>query len=113
VIVIEGSDQIINAKFCYGPMDLVALSLEDILVYVCFSGGEWFQHSTETTDKNGRLTVNFGKLLPVGLHSIRLIVHGDLSFVSMFVAVAPPKTPVVVFRYVFSSSEFVDSKHPF
>ena len=31
VIVIEGSEQVIHARFCYGPMDLVALSLETVL----------------------------------------------------------------------------------
>ena len=31
VIVIEGSEQVIHARFCYGPMDLVALSLVTVL----------------------------------------------------------------------------------
>ena len=31
MIVIEGSEQVIHARFCYGPMDLVALSLETVL----------------------------------------------------------------------------------
>lgn len=41
VITVEGNDQILHAKFCYGPMDLVALSREEVLVFVCPSGGEW------------------------------------------------------------------------
>ena len=70
-------------------------------MYICVQGGEWYLNSTETTDKNGRLLVNLGKLLPVGVHSVRLIVQGDRSFIRLFVAVVPKKTPTVVFRYYF------------
>lgn len=41
IITVEGNDQILNARFCYGPMDLVALSREEVMVFICPSGGEW------------------------------------------------------------------------
>jgi hypothetical protein len=97
VITVEGNDQILHAKFCYGPMDLVALSREEVMVYVCPSGGEWYQHCSECTDTHGRLNINLGKQLPVGIHSVKMIVRGDHSFLNMFVAVVPNSTRCVVF----------------
>ena len=61
-------------------MDLVALSQENVLVYVLPSGGEWTLRGMETTDKHGRLSIDLGKSLPVGIHHVRLIVQGDREF---------------------------------
>uniref|UniRef100_A0A914C020 DDHD domain-containing protein n=1 Tax=Acrobeloides nanus TaxID=290746 RepID=A0A914C020_9BILA len=97
IIVPEGSDQIIHARFCYGPMDLVALSREEILIFVCPFGGEWYQTGSEMTDTHGRLTVNLGKRLAIGIHKIKMIVAGDHSFLDMFITVVPPETRCVVF----------------
>lgn len=43
VICVEGTEQIIHARFCYGPMDLVALSRENISAYIRPTGviGSW------------------------------------------------------------------------
>jgi hypothetical protein len=38
-----------------------------------------------------------GKQLPVGIHSVKMIVRGDHSFLNMFVAVVPNSTRCVVF----------------
>lgn len=56
VIAVEGSEQLVNARFCYGPMDLVSLSRELISVYVCPVGGDWELISVETTDSHGRIS---------------------------------------------------------
>lgn len=77
LILVEGAEQIIHARFCYGPMDLVALSYENVLVYVLPSGGDWHLRGVETTDKNGRLSINLDRELPIGMHNVRLIVQGD------------------------------------
>ncbi|KAI6241593.1 DDHD domain-containing protein [Aphelenchoides fujianensis] len=97
IITVEGSDLVINARFCYGPMDLVALSREEVIVFVCPSGGEWYQQCAECTDAHGRLNINLGKQLPVGIHAVKMIVRGDHSFLNMYIAVVPPATRCVVF----------------
>lgn len=98
VIVVEGSGQdIIHARFCYGPMDLVALSSENILVYVCPYNSKWLLNSREMTDTHGRVSVRLNQVLPIGIHSVRMIVEGDRSFLNLYVVVVPPKTECVVF----------------
>uniref|UniRef100_A0AC34RFZ1 DDHD domain-containing protein n=1 Tax=Panagrolaimus sp. JU765 TaxID=591449 RepID=A0AC34RFZ1_9BILA len=77
IIVVEGTEQVIHAKFCYGPMDLVALS--------------------QYTDSHGKLTVNLKQQLPIGIHTVKMIVGGDHSFLDMYIAVVPPETRCVVF----------------
>ncbi|KAL3118485.1 hypothetical protein niasHT_000250 [Heterodera trifolii] len=69
----------------------------NVLVYVLPSGGEWFLKGVETTDKNGRLSIDLGRSLPIGIHNVRLIVQGDHTYLSVNIAVVPPGTPVVVF----------------
>uniref|UniRef100_A0A915NAQ6 DDHD domain-containing protein n=1 Tax=Meloidogyne javanica TaxID=6303 RepID=A0A915NAQ6_MELJA len=85
LIVADAEEQIVNARFCYGPMDLVALSQENVLVYVLPSGGEWTLRGMETTDKHGRLSIDLGKSLPVD------------TFLSVSIAVVLKGTPIVVF----------------
>uniref|UniRef100_A0A7E4UTF1 DDHD domain-containing protein n=1 Tax=Panagrellus redivivus TaxID=6233 RepID=A0A7E4UTF1_PANRE len=97
IIVVEGHDQIIHAKFCYGPMDLVALSRENIHIYICPYGGDWYFSSTECTDAHGKLTVNLGQRLAIGIHAVKMIVSGDHSYLDMYIAVVPPETRCVVF----------------
>nr|CAD2140046.1 unnamed protein product [Meloidogyne enterolobii] len=97
LVVADAEEQIVNARFCYGPMDLVALSQENVLVYVLPSGGEWTLRGMETTDKHGRLSIDLGKSLPVGIHHVRLIVQGDHTFLSVSIAVVLKGTPIVVF----------------
>ncbi|KAF8358291.1 pitp-1 [Pristionchus pacificus] len=96
-LVVQGNEQIIHARFCYGPMDLVALTREAVNVYLCPARKEWFLHSSTETDSHGRLTVNLGRTLPCGIHSIKMIVQGDHSYLDAFIAVVPNETPIVVF----------------
>ena len=97
IIVVEGHDQFVNARFCYGPMDLVALSRERVLVYICPQGGDWYLNSSEYTDNHGKLAIRLKKQLPVGIHTVKMIVGGDHSYLDMYIAVVPPETRCVVF----------------
>ncbi|KAF7635329.1 DDHD domain-containing protein [Meloidogyne graminicola] len=97
LVVEDAEEQIVNARFCYGPMDLVALSQENVLVYVLQSGSEWSFKGVETTDKHGRVSINLGKSLPIGIHYVKLIVQGDHTFLSVSIAVVRRGTPLVVF----------------
>ncbi|PAV71775.1 hypothetical protein WR25_10238 isoform A [Diploscapter pachys] len=97
VLVVEGVEQILQAKFCYGPMDLVALSHELVSVFVCPQRGEWLEHGKFETENHGRLNVSFGKSLPCGLHSVKIVVHGDRSYLDALIAVVPPETRCVAF----------------
>lgn len=56
VICVEGTEQIIHARFCYGPMDLVALSRENISAYIRPTGGDWQLVKTDVTDSHGKIT---------------------------------------------------------
>lgn len=80
-------------------MDLVALSQEQIHVYIClFETNKWVFKSKEITDRHGRLTVNFDDMkLPLGIHSVRCIVQGDRSFVNLYLSIVLPKTQIIVF----------------
>uniref|UniRef100_A0A0N4ZNB4 DDHD domain-containing protein n=1 Tax=Parastrongyloides trichosuri TaxID=131310 RepID=A0A0N4ZNB4_PARTI len=99
VICIEGKDQCISARFCYGPMDLVALSREMIAIYYCTEGGEWAHHGNQLTDNHGRLMFNFDKSekLPVGRHQIKMIVIGDYTYLDLYLIVARNGSPCVIF----------------
>ncbi|KAK0416265.1 hypothetical protein QR680_012388 [Steinernema hermaphroditum] len=97
VVCMEGHEQIVAARFAYGPMDIVVLSRENVTVYVCPYGGEWQFHTTAVTDAHGRLTVSLGQRLAVGIHSVKMVVKGDHSYLDLFVAVVPQRTKCVVF----------------
>ncbi|CAJ0579026.1 unnamed protein product, partial [Mesorhabditis spiculigera] len=97
VLVVSGAEQSVLARFCYGPMDLVALTRETVSVFVCPSRGDWFEHSVHETDSHGRLHVSLGDTLPCGIHSIKMVVHGDHSYLDVYLAVVPPETRIVVF----------------
>uniref|UniRef100_A0A9J2PI88 DDHD domain-containing protein n=1 Tax=Ascaris lumbricoides TaxID=6252 RepID=A0A9J2PI88_ASCLU len=97
VIVVEGAEQQIHARFCYGPVDLVALSREKVSAYVCPVGGDWQLIASDTTDSHGRISFSMGTRLPVGIHCVKMIVHGDRSFLDLFIAVVPRGTRFVVF----------------
>ena len=56
VILVEGSEQQFSARFCYGPMDLVTLSRENVSAFVCPVGSDWQLIATELTDSHGRVT---------------------------------------------------------
>lgn len=97
ILVTPGSEVTVQAKFCYGPMDLVALTREPVSVFVCPQRGDWYEHGVFETDSHGRLEVKLGKQLPCGIHSIKIVTHGDRSYLDAFVAVVPDTTSCVVF----------------
>ncbi|CAI5445087.1 unnamed protein product [Caenorhabditis angaria] len=114
LLVTAGMDINISAKFCYGPMDLVALSREAVSVFVCPQRGEWYLHGVADTDSHGRLQVQLAKSLPCGIHSIKIVVHGDRSYLDTFVAVVPPATKCAVFSVdgSLTASVSVSGKDP-
>ncbi|VDM56683.1 unnamed protein product [Angiostrongylus costaricensis] len=97
VLVIAGSEVTVAAKFCYGPMDLAALTREQVSVFVCPQGGDWYEVGVYDTDSHGRLVVSLGNSLPCGIHSIKMVVHGDRSYLDSLVAIVPSTTHCVVF----------------
>ncbi|KHJ95597.1 DDHD domain protein [Oesophagostomum dentatum] len=97
VLVVAGSELSMTAKFCYGPMDLTALTRELASVFICPQRGDWYEVGAFETDSHGRLTVSLGNSLPCGIHSVKMVVHGDRSYLDSFVAVVPPTTKCVVF----------------
>ncbi|CAI4230432.1 unnamed protein product [Auanema sp. JU1783] len=97
VLVINGLEQNIHAKFFYGPMDLVALTRESVTVYVCPQRGDWYKVGTYETDSHGRLHLAMPQSLPCGVHNIKIVVHGDRSYLDVFLAVVPKDTRCVVF----------------
>ncbi|WKX98484.1 hypothetical protein Q1695_013847 [Nippostrongylus brasiliensis] len=97
VLVVAGSELTVSAKFYYGPMDLVALTREQVTVFVCPQRGDWYEVGVFETDSHGRLQVSLGMSLPCGIHSLKMVVHGDRSYLDSFVAVVPSTTRCVVF----------------
>ncbi|MFH4976919.1 hypothetical protein AB6A40_003628 [Gnathostoma spinigerum] len=114
VIIVEGGKPIINARFCYGPMDLVDLAREDISTYLHLVGCDWNLLSTNRTDMNGRISVSVPDRIPCGIHCAKMIVHGDRTFVDVFIAVLPYGTRCVVFSIdgSLTSSVSVTGKDP-
>ncbi|XGW16419.1 hypothetical protein V3C99_001689 [Haemonchus contortus] len=97
VLVVAGSEVNVMAKFCYGPMDLVALTREQVSVFLCPQRGDWYEVGVYDVDSHGRLVVSLGTSLPCGIHSLKMVVHGDRSYLDAFIAVVPSTTRCVVF----------------
>lgn len=97
ILAVAGSEVNVNAKFCYGPMDLTSLTREQVSVFVCPQRGDWYEVGVYVTDSHGRLVVSLGTSLPCGIHSVKMVVHGDRSYLDSFVAVVPSTTHCVVF----------------
>lgn len=58
VLITEGAEQVLSARFCYGPMDVVVLSGEQVDIYLCnmaAANPEWQLYGTEITDAHGRI----------------------------------------------------------
>ncbi|XP_047497336.1 protein retinal degeneration B-like isoform X9 [Penaeus chinensis] len=81
VIVREGAPQCIQARFMYGPLDMVALSGEKVDIHIMRDppGGDWQQISTEVTDKNGRISFTIApeKALGYGMYPVKMIVSSQ------------------------------------
>lgn len=79
IILGEGDTQVLQARFMYGPLDMVALTGEKVDIHVMKEtpAGEWCQLSTEVTDKGGRIVYQIPpeKSLGLGIYPVRMIVR--------------------------------------
>ncbi|UJR15164.1 hypothetical protein I4U23_002127 [Adineta vaga] len=115
-MVVDVRSQTINAKFHYGPIDMVCLVNEKVDVYVMRSApyGEWTLLDTVETDTHGRIryTIPEDKKLPLGLHPVKCVVRGDHTTVDLYLTVLPPKSEAVIFSIDGSfTSSFSVSHH--
>nr|CAG4636761.1 EOG090X00NX [Ceriodaphnia reticulata] len=118
IIVNETMPQLIEARFMYGPLDMVALTGEKVDVHFLrdATNGEWDHIATAVTDKTGRLvcTLPTDRTLPPGLHPIKMVVRGDHTYADLYLAVLPPRTQAVVFSIdgSFTASVSVTGRDP-
>ena len=100
VIVLEDNEQILNAKFSYGPLDF-ALSCEKVDIFIIGSNikDEWKFYACALTDNHGRIKYHLpkDKCLPLGMYQVKIVVKCDHSFVEFQMAVLPANTEAVVF----------------
>ncbi|CAF1217175.1 unnamed protein product [Adineta ricciae] len=116
IIIVDAKPQTIQAKFHYGPIDMVCLANEKVNIYVMRSApyGEWTLLETVETDTHGRIkyTIPVDKKLPLGLHPVKLVVRGDHTTVDLYLTVLPPKSEAVIFSIDGSfTSSFSVSHH--
>ncbi|UJR31517.1 hypothetical protein I4U23_019006 [Adineta vaga] len=116
IMIVDAKPQTIQAKFHYGPIDMVCLVNEKINIYVMRSApyGEWTLLDTVETDTHGRIkyTIPLEKKLPLGLHPVKLVVRGDHTTLDLYLTVLPPKSEAVIFSIDGSfTSSFSVSHH--
>ncbi|XP_069168054.1 protein retinal degeneration B isoform X5 [Procambarus clarkii] len=118
VLVREGAPQSLQARFMYGPLDMVGLSGEKVDIHIMRDppGGDWQQISTEVTDKNGRIafTIPPDKALSCGMYPVKMVVRGDHTSATHYLTVVPPNTECVVFSIdgSFTASVSVTGRDP-
>ncbi|KAH8420110.1 hypothetical protein KR009_005936 [Drosophila setifemur] len=118
VIVQEGREQRLNARFMYGPLDMITLHGEKVDVHIMKDppAGEWTFLSTEVTDKNGRISYSIPDQVSLGygIFPVKMVVRGDHTSVDCYMAVVPPLTECVVFSIdgSFTASMSVTGRDP-
>ncbi|SPP89325.1 protein retinal degeneration B isoform X2 [Drosophila guanche] len=118
VIVQEGREQRLNARFMYGPLDMITLHGEKVDVHIMKDppAGEWTFLTTEMTDKNGRISYSIPEQLSLGygIYPVKMVVRGDHTSVDCYMAVVPPLTECVVFSIdgSFTASMSVTGRDP-
>ncbi|KQS30363.1 uncharacterized protein Dere_GG17812, isoform C [Drosophila erecta] len=118
VIVQEGREQRLNARFMYGPLDMITLHGEKVDVHIMKDppAGEWTFLSTEVTDKNGRISYSIPDQVSLGygIYPVKMVVRGDHTSVDCYMAVVPPLTECVVFSIdgSFTASMSVTGRDP-
>ena len=118
VIVREGENQKLLARFMYGPLDMITLTGEKIDIHIMQDppAGEWNLIATEVTDKAGRITYNVPqeKAYTYGIYPVKMVVRGDHTSVDFYMAVVPPRTECVVFSIdgSFTASMSVTGRDP-
>lgn len=103
-IVVDGQDQVIEAKFAYGVIDK-DLKGEDVLVEV-EGPSTWTEIGIATTslddgpeeDDGGRarLTIPVERRLPRGRHRVRATVLGDGTWAELYLVVVPKNQGVFI-----------------
>ncbi len=114
VIVLEDHDQILTAKFSYGPLDF-ALCGERVDIYITnkpflssstsnatnnnLNTTDWKYYSSELTDNHGKLkyVLPNEKRLSLGMYMVKMIVKCDHTVVEFNLTVLPANTESVVF----------------
>ena len=102
VIVLEDKEQILTAKFSYGPLDF-ALSGEKIDIYIMKNSAkclnEWTYLASAVSDSHGRVKYELpeNRRLSLGMYQIKMVVKCDHSSVEFYTAVLPTNTETVVF----------------
>ncbi|XP_023032873.1 protein retinal degeneration B isoform X2 [Drosophila willistoni] len=118
IIVQEGREQRLNARFMYGPLDMITLHGEKVDVHIMKDppAGEWTYLTTEMTDKNGRISYSIPDQVSLGygIYPIKMVVRGDHTSVDCYMAVVPPLTECVVFSIdgSFTASMSVTGRDP-
>ncbi|XP_031633989.1 protein retinal degeneration B isoform X3 [Contarinia nasturtii] len=117
VIIREGqSNQKLQARFMYGPLDMITLAGERVDIYLMKEPSEWSILATEVTDKTGRIvyTLPSDKSLDIGIYPVKMVVRGDHTSVDFYLAVIPPCTECVVFSIdgSFTASMSVTGRDP-
>lgn len=118
VIVLEGREQRLNARFMYGPLDMITLHGEKVDIHLMKDppAGEWTFLATELTDKNGRISYTIPEQVSLGygIYPVKMIVRGDHTSVDCYVAIVPPMTECVVFSIdgSFTASMSVTGRDP-
>ncbi|XP_053375025.1 protein retinal degeneration B-like isoform X3 [Mercenaria mercenaria] len=116
VLVLEDRQQVLSAKFMYGPLDMTSLSGEKTDIHVMSASGEWTYMGTENTDGHGRLTYTIPpeKRLSQGIHPVKMVVRVDHTTTDLFLAVLPPRTETVIFSIdgSFTASVSIMGKDP-
>jgi phosphatidate phosphatase PAH1 len=99
---LEDKEQILNAKFSYGPLEFV-LAGEKVDIYISNQGGQkqgdYQFYASELTDNHGKIKYQIPtkKLLPLGIYHVKMIVKCDHTYVEFYMAVLPIGTEAVVF----------------
>ncbi|EDW48802.1 GM17640 [Drosophila sechellia] len=118
VIVQEGREQRLNARFMYGPLDMITLHGEKVDVHIMKDppAGEWTFLSTEVTDKNGRISYSIPDQVSLGygIYPVKMVVRGDHTSVDCYMAVVSLLTECVVFSIdgSFTASMSVTGRDP-
>lgn len=117
VIVLEGSPQVISARFIFGLLDLLSLSNEKITIQARSYGGQWVHLGTDITDSSGRIRfrVPDHRRFGIGLHPIMLTAESDPKHpIELTLAVVSPQTESVVFSIdgSFAASLSIMGKDP-
>ncbi|XP_067641027.1 protein retinal degeneration B-like isoform X4 [Eurosta solidaginis] len=118
VIVLEGREQRLNARFMYGPLDMITLHGEKVDIHLMKDppAGEWTFLATELTDKTGRISYSIPDQIALGygIYPVKMIVRGDHTSVDCYLAIVPPMTECVVFSIdgSFTASMSVTGRDP-